>query len=68
MPGSASEAIEDENAGKAYLPRADQVDASWKKCGMRRLPENWEYRQISTAKPNPDSRDNRSHLLYTKTG
>jgi len=68
-PGSAPEAIEDENAGKWLIfLEPDKTDASWKKvrdatvAGMLGISA-----KVSTAKPNPDSRDNRKVLyVYTK--
>jgi len=68
-PGSAPEAIEDENAGKWLIfQEPDLVDASWKKVrdatviGMLGISA-----KVSTAKPNPDSRDNRKVIyIYTK--
>lgn len=68
-PGSAPEAIEDENAGKWLIfQEPDIVDASWKKvrdatvAGLLGISA-----KVSTAKPNPDSRDNRKVIyVYTK--
>jgi Basophilic leukemia-expressed protein Bles03 len=68
-PGSAPEAIEDENAGKWLIfQEPDLVDVSWKKVrdatvtGMLGISA-----KVSTAKPNPDSRDNRKVIyVYTK--
>jgi hypothetical protein len=68
-PGSAPEAIEDENAGKWLIfQEPDIVNASWKKVrdatviGMLGISA-----KVSTAKPNPDSRDNRKVIyVYTK--
>ncbi len=68
-PGSAPEAIEDENAGKWLIfQEPDQVDASWKKVrdatvsGLLGISA-----KVSTAKPNPDSRDNRKVIyVYTR--
>ena len=68
-PGSAPEAIEDENAGKWLIfQEPDTVDAAWKK--IRDATVNHELgisAKVSTAKPNPDSRDNRKVIyVYTK--
>jgi len=68
-PGSAPEAIEDENAGKWLIfQEPDQVDAVWKK--VRNATVSLELgisAKVSTAKPNPDSRDNRKVVyVYTK--
>jgi hypothetical protein len=68
-PGSAPEAIEDENAGKWLIfQEPDVVNVSWKKvrdatvAGMLGISA-----KVSTAKPNPDSRDNRKVIyVYTK--
>ena len=68
-PGSLPEAIEDENAGKWLIfQEPDQVDAAWKK--VRDATARHELgisAKVSTAKPNPDSRDNRKVIyVYTK--
>ncbi len=68
-PGSAPEAIEDENAGKWLIfQEPDVVDAAWKK--VRDATINHELgisAKVSTAKPNPDSRDNRKVIyVYTR--
>jgi hypothetical protein len=68
-PGSAPEAIEDENAGKWLIfQEPDLVNESWKKirdatvAGVLGISA-----KVSTAKPNPDSRDNRKVIyVYTK--
>ena len=68
-PGSAPEAIEDENAGKWLIfLEPDKIDGSWKKvrdttiAGVLGISA-----KVSTAKPNPDSRDNRKVIyVYTK--
>lgn len=68
-PGSAPEAIEDENAGKWLIfQEVDQVDASWKKVRDATVTgELGISAKVSTAKPNPDSRDNRKVIyVYTK--
>ena len=68
-PGSAPEAIEDENAGKWLIfQEPDQVDASWKKVRDATVAgELGISAKVSTAKPNPDSRDNRKVIyIYTK--
>jgi hypothetical protein len=68
-PGSAPEAIEDENAGKWLIfQEPDQVDASWKKIRDATMAlELGISAKVSTAKPNPDSRDSRKVIYaYTK--
>ncbi len=68
-PGSAPEAIEDENAGKWLIfQEPDQVDAVWKKVRNATVAlELGISAKVSTAKPNPDSRDNRKVVyVYTK--
>jgi len=68
-PGSAPEAIEDENAGKWLIFQdPDQVDDSWKKVRDATVAgELGISAKVSTAKPNPDSRDNRKVIyVYTK--
>ena len=67
-PGSAPEAIEDENAGKWLIFQdPDQVDASWKKVRDATVAgELGISTKVSTAKPNPDSRDNRK-VIYVYT-
>lgn len=68
-PGSAPEAIEDENAGKWLIfQEPDQVDAVWKKVRNATVAlELGISAKVSTAKPNPDSRDNRKVVyIYTK--
>ncbi len=68
-PGSAPEAIEDENAGKWLIFQdPDQVDASWKKVRDATVAgELGISAKVSTAKLNPDSRDNRKVIyVYTK--
>jgi hypothetical protein len=68
-PGSAPEAIEDENAGKWLIfQEPDQVDAAWKKVRDATVAgELGISAKVSTAKPNPDSRDNRKVIyIYTK--
>lgn len=68
-PGSAPEAIEDENAGKWLIfQEPDQVDISWKKVRDATVAgELGISAKVSTAKPNPDSRDNRKVIyVYTK--
>jgi hypothetical protein len=68
-PGSHPEAIEDENAGKWLIfQEPDQVDASWKKVRDATVAlELGISAKVSTAKPNPDSRDNRKVIyVYTK--
>ena len=68
-PGSAQEATEDENAGKWLIfQEPDQVDAVWKKVRDATVAlELGISAKISTAKPNPDSRDARKVIyVYTK--
>ena len=67
-PGSAPEAIEDENAGKWLIfQEPDQVDAVWKKVRDATVAlELGISAKISTAKPNPDSRDARK-VIYVYT-
>jgi hypothetical protein len=68
-PGSAPEATEDENAGKWLIfQEPDQVDAVWNKVRDATVAlELGISAKISTAKPNPDSRDARKVIyVYTK--
>jgi hypothetical protein len=68
-PGSAPEAIEDENAGKWLIFQGgDNVDAAWKKVRDATISGTLGISaKVSTAKPNPDSRDNRKVIyVYTK--
>jgi len=68
-PGSAPEAIEDENAGKWLIfQEPDAADAAWKKARDATIAlELGISAKVSTAKPNPDSRDNRKVIyVYTK--
>jgi hypothetical protein len=68
-PGSAPEAIEDENAGKWLIfQEPDLVDAVWIKVRNATVAlELGISAKVSTAKPNPDSRDNRKVVyIYTK--
>jgi hypothetical protein len=68
-PGSAPEAIEDENVGKWLIfQEPDMVDAVWKKVRDATVAlELGISAKVSTAKPNPDSRDNRKVVyIYTK--
>jgi len=68
-PGSAPEAIEDENAGKWLIfQEPDAVDPAWKKVRDATIAlELGISAKVSTAKPNPDSRDNRKVIyVYTK--
>ena len=68
-PGSAPEAIEDENAGKWLIfQEPDWSMMPGRRCGMRRLHSRLGISaKVSTAKPNPDSRDNRKVIyVYTK--
>jgi len=68
-PGSAPEAIEDEKAGKWLIfQEPDQTDTSWKKIRDATVAcELGISAKVSTAKPNPDSRDTRKVLyVYTR--
>lgn len=68
-PGCAPEAIEDENAGKWLIfQEPDAVDAAWKKVRDATVAHELGISaKVSTAKPNPDSRDNRKVIyIYTK--
>ena len=68
-PGSAPEAIEDESAGKWLIfQEPDHVDDAWKKVRDATVAlELGISAKVSTAKPNPDSRDNRKVIyVYTK--
>ena len=68
-PGSAPEAIEDESAGKWLIfQEPDATDAAWKKVRDATIAlELGISAKVSTAKPNPDSRDNRKVIyVYTK--
>ena len=68
-PGSAPEAIEDENAGKWLIfQEPDLVDAAWMKVRDATVSHALGISaKVSTAKPNPDSRDNRKVIyIYTK--
>ncbi len=68
-PGSAPEAIEDENAGKWLIfQEPDLVDSVWIKVRDATVAlELGISAKVSTAKPNPDSRDNRKVIyVYTK--
>jgi hypothetical protein len=68
-PGSAPEAIEDENAGKWLIfQEPDLVDASWTKIRNATVAHQLGISaKVSTAKPNPDSRDSRKVMyVYTK--
>ncbi len=68
-PGSAPEAIEDENAGKWLIfQEPGLADEAWKK--VRNATVELELgisAKVSTSKPNPESRDNRKVIyVYTK--
>jgi hypothetical protein len=68
-PGSAPEAIEDENAGKWLIfQEPGLADEAWKK--VRNATVKLELgisAKVSTSKPNPESRDNRKVIyVYTK--
>jgi hypothetical protein len=67
-PGSAPEAIEDEKAGKWLIfQEPDQTDDAWKKVrDATAALELGISAKVSTAKPNPDSRDNRK-VIYVYT-
>jgi hypothetical protein len=67
-PGSAPEAIEDEKAGKWLIfQEPDQTDAAWKKVRDATMALGLGISaKVSTAKPNPDSRDNRK-VIYVYT-
>jgi hypothetical protein len=68
-PGSAPEAIEDENVGKWLIfQEPDMVDTVWKKVRDATVAHELGISaKVSTAKPNPDSRDNRKVVyVYTK--
>jgi hypothetical protein len=68
-PGSAPEAIEDENAGKWLIfQEPDVADAAWVKVRDATVAHELGISaKVSTAKPNPDSRDNRRVIyIYTK--
>ncbi len=68
-PGSAPEATEDENAGKWLIfQEPSAVDSAWKKVRDATVAgELGISAKVSTAKPNPDSRDSRKVIyVYTK--
>ncbi len=68
-PGSAPEAIEDEKAGKWLIfQEPDNVDEVWKKIRNATVAQELGISaKVSTAKPNPDSRDSRKVIyVYTK--
>ncbi|WP_292370570.1 putative phosphothreonine lyase domain-containg protein [Methanoregula sp. UBA64] len=68
-PGSAPEAIEDEHAGKWLIfQEPDAADDAWKKVRDATVSLSLGISaKVSTAKPNPDSRDNRRVIyVYTK--
>jgi hypothetical protein len=68
-PDSRPEAIEDEDAGKWLIfQEPDQVDAAWKRVRDATVAgELGISTKVSTAKPNPDSRDTRKVIyVYTK--
>ena len=68
-PGSLPEAIEEENAGKWLIfQEPDQADAAWVKVRDATVAgELGISAKVSTAKPNPDSRDTRKVIyVYTK--
>jgi len=68
-PGSAPEAIEDEHAGKWLIFKdPETADDAWKKVRDATVAlELGISAKVSTAKPNPDSRDSRRVIyVYTK--
>ena len=68
-PGSAPEAIEDEHPGKWLIfQEPDGADAAWKKVRDATVAHDLGISaKVSTAKPNPDSRDSRRVIyVYTK--
>jgi hypothetical protein len=68
-PGSAPEAIEDENAGKWLIfQEPGLADASWKKVRDATVALGLGISaKVSTSKPNPESRDNRKVIyVYSK--
>jgi len=68
-PGSLPEAIEDEHAGKWLIfQEPDAADAAWKKVRDATVALDLGISaKVSTAKPNPDSRDSRRVIyIYTK--
>ncbi len=68
-PGSAPEAIEDENAGKWLIfQEPGLVDESWKKIRNATVSLDLGISaKVSTSKPNPESRDSRKVIyVYTK--
>ncbi len=68
-PGSAPEAIEDENAGKWLIfQEPGHVDEAWNKVRNATVELKLGISaKVSTSKPNPESRDNRKVIyVYTK--
>jgi hypothetical protein len=68
-PGSAPEAIEDENAGKWLIfQEPGLADAAWKKVRDATVALGLGISaKVSTSKPNPESRDNRKVIyVYSK--
>jgi hypothetical protein len=68
-PGSLPEAIEDEHAGKWLIfQEPDAADEAWKKVRDATVALDLGISaKVSTAKPNPDSRDSRRVIyIYTK--
>jgi hypothetical protein len=68
-PGSAPEAIEDENAGKWLIfQEPGLADAAWMKVRDATVAlELGISAKVSTSKPNPESRDNRKVIyVYSK--
>ncbi len=68
-PGSAPEAIEDEHAGKWLIfQEPEAADDAWKKVRDATVALDLGISaKVSTAKPNPDSRDSRRVIyVYTK--
>ncbi|MFY9750000.1 MAG: putative phosphothreonine lyase domain-containing protein [Methanoregula sp.] len=68
-PGSAPEAIEDEHAGKWLIFQdPEAADDAWKKVRDATVAHELGISaKVSTAKPNPDSRDSRRVIyIYTR--
>lgn len=68
-PGSAPEAIEDEHAGKWLIFKdPETADDAWKHVRDATIARDLGISaKVSTAKPNPDSRDSRRVIyVYTK--
>jgi hypothetical protein len=68
-PSSPPDAIEDERAGKWLIfTEPDQVDAAWRRVRDATVAGTLGISaKVSTAKPNPDSRDTRKVIyVYTR--